>query len=56
VLWSGTTIVDLNDVVEDLGDWRLTRATAIDNAGRILVQAERVGAALVGVLEPQGPP
>ena len=52
-LWNGGSIVNLNELVDDLGDWRLTRATAIDNAGRILVQAERIGAARVAVLEPR---
>lgn len=53
-LWRGGAIVNLHDVVDDLQGWTLTRATAIDNTGRILVQAERVGESRVGILLPRG--
>jgi probable HAF family extracellular repeat protein len=39
VMWDGNRIIDLNDVVQDSGGWVLRQARAIDERGRILVNA-----------------
>jgi len=54
-LWRGSTIWNLNDLVDELDGWELRDATAIDNEGRILVLAFRAGEFRVAVLEPQHP-
>jgi hypothetical protein len=54
-LWRGSTIRNLNELVDELDGWALREATAIDNAGRILVLAFRAGEFRVAILEPQRP-
>ena len=54
-LWRGSTIRNLNELVERLDGWALQEATAIDNTGRILVLAYRAGEFRVAILEPKRP-
>ena len=54
-LWRKGTMWNLNLLVDDLDGWALREATAIDNAGRILVLAFRAGEFRVAILEPHGP-
>jgi probable HAF family extracellular repeat protein len=54
-LWRGETIRNLNDLVVALDGWSLSDATAIDGAGRILVQAHRAGEVRIAILEPHRP-
>ena|SRR5260221_1846553 len=53
-LWRGGAILNLNDLVDARDGWTLRDATAIDESGRILVQAHRDGAFRIGILEPLG--
>jgi probable HAF family extracellular repeat protein len=54
VLWDRGLIVNLSDVVEELGGWNLLQATAIDARERILVNAYRDGESRVVLLTPTG--
>ena len=51
-LWRGGTVWNLNELVDALNGWSLTDATAIDESGRILVQAHRAGEVRIAILEP----
>jgi probable HAF family extracellular repeat protein len=54
-LWRGGRVLDLNDLVDQLDGWKLMDATAIDDSGRILVQAFSAVGVRIGILEPHGP-
>ncbi|HXC66736.1 MAG TPA: hypothetical protein VN638_04900 [Nitrospiraceae bacterium] len=41
VMWDGNRIIDLNDVVPDSESWVFRQATAIDEGGRMLVNASQ---------------
>jgi probable HAF family extracellular repeat protein len=52
-LWRRGATLNLNDLVDARDGWALQYATAIDESGRILVQAYRDGATRIGILEPR---
>lgn len=54
-LWRGGKTLNLNDLVDAHDGWTLRDATAIDESGRILVQAYRAGAFRIAILEPHSP-
>lgn len=53
-LWRGGAVLNLNDLVDDRDGWTLRDATAIDESGRILVQAYGHGVVRIAILEPAG--
>jgi uncharacterized membrane protein len=54
-MWLRGTVLNLNDLVDALDGWTLTEATAIDDSGRILVQAYSAVGVRIGILEPHSP-